>query len=133
MKKPFLTLVLLVGGLAPAAAQECVHGPAEAAADRTRREQALQFARRLNVEQQLHVPSRRPGRRYGELDELRPLPPVPDGFLLQFHTDGMTYAFSLKDQRDPCRFAVFSDQTGDVYAAIRQSVGAAVMIPAETR
>ena len=33
-----------------------------------------------------------------------------------FHTDGRTYMFSLKDDRDPCFVAVFSDHNGLVYA-----------------
>jgi hypothetical protein len=44
-------------------------------------------------------------------------PPAPDGFRVQLNIDGTTYAFSIKDTLDPCLFAVFSDQTGDIYEA----------------
>jgi hypothetical protein len=29
--------------------------------------------------------------------------------------EGETYAFSIKDMRDPCAYAIFSDQSGNVY------------------
>jgi len=60
------------------------------------------------------------------------VPRVPDGFDLQFHTDGRAYTLSLKDRRDPCRFAVFSDQEGAVYAAVPQPPRA-ITLPLETR
>ena len=134
---PRLVLImatLLIGGASSAYAQECLHMQNETAADRTRREQALQFARRLNAEQNVSPPLRPgpQGQRYRQPDELLNLPPVPPGFQLQFHTDGRTYAFSLKDSRDPCRFAVFSDQDGYVYAASPQAP-APTIIPLDTQ
>jgi hypothetical protein len=120
---------LLIGGATSAYAQECLHTQIETAVDRTRREQAIQFARRVNAaEAMLPGPQ---GQRYRQPDELRNLPPVPPGFQLQFHTDGRTYTFSLKDIRDPCRFAIFSDQDGYVYAASPQA-SAPTIIPLDT-
>jgi hypothetical protein len=55
---------------------------------------------------------------YLPLDRLLNLPAPPDGFGVQLHTDGTTYSFSIKDTRDPCGYAVFSDQSADVYEAI---------------
>jgi hypothetical protein len=43
--------------------------------------------------------------------------PAPDGFSVQLNTDGTTYSFSIKDTMDPCLFAVFSDQSADIYEA----------------
>lgn len=114
LKKSLIVWFLSVGTLAPATAQECLHGPNRTPADRGRADQAIQFARRLNAEQQLTFPTQQG--RYRPLEELRTLPAVPPGFQLQFNTDRRSYSFILKDRRDPCRFAVYSDQTGDVYA-----------------
>jgi hypothetical protein len=126
-----LTAAVLIGGTGSALAQECLHAQTETADDRIRREQAIQYARRLNAAQHSTLPGQQ-GQRYRAPDELRNLPPVPPGFQLQFHTDGRTYTFSLKDSRDPCRFAVFSDQGGDVYTGSPQRPGATI-IPLETR
>ena len=62
-----------------------------------------------------------PGRvrvHYKPLDELFNLPDTPEGFRVQLHTDGTTYTFSIKDTRDPCGYAVFSDQSLDIYEAV---------------
>ena len=131
LKYAFVTTVLLSGAAMPAWAQDCLHVQNETAEDRTRREQALQFARRLNAAQHMMLPSPQ-GPRYRQPDELRNLPPVPLGFQLQFHTDGRTYSFSLKDMRDNCRFAVFSDQDGLVYAATPQQPSPTI-IPLDTQ
>jgi hypothetical protein len=132
MLRHFLvTVSVLSGGTVPALAQECLHVQTETADDRIRREQAIRYARRLNAAQHATLPDQQ-RQRYRAPNELRNLPPVPPGFQLQFHTDGRTYMFSLKDGRDPCRFAVFSDQYGDVYAGSPQRPGATI-IPLETR
>jgi hypothetical protein len=131
LRYAFVTTILLFGGAMPARAQNCLHQQNETAEDRIRREQAFQFARRLNAAQHMMLPSPQ-GQRYRHPDALRNLPPVPPGFQLQFHTDGRTYTFSLKDTRDACRFAVFSDQDGFVYAATPQQPSATI-IPLETQ
>jgi hypothetical protein len=48
---------------------------------------------------------------------------------LQFHVDGLRYAFSLKDSRDACRYAIFSDQDRFIYEGTPQ-LGVKV-VPAE--
>ena len=126
-----VTAAVLIGGTASGLAQEWPHAQTETADDRIRREQAIQYARRLNAAQHSTLPGQQ-GQRYRVPDEIRNLPPVPPGFQLQFNTDGRTYTFSLKDGRDPCRFAVFSDQGGDVYTGSPQRPGATI-IPLETR
>jgi hypothetical protein len=37
-----------------------------------------------------------------------------------FHLGGRRYTFSLKDDRDPCFFAIFSDHDGLIYATVPQ-------------
>jgi hypothetical protein len=119
----------LLGTADAARAQQCLHMQLETAEDRVRRDRAMEFARRVNAAQAIPAPR---GPRYRALEELPYLPPVPDGFELQFHTDGRSYTLSLKDRRDPCRFAVFSDQDGAVYAAVPQPPRP-VTIPVDSR
>lgn len=99
------------------AQQTCLHDRSEAAADRTRRERAITVARAINTAEHMGLSPRRPGERYRPFEDLVMIPAVPDGFTLQFHTDGNSYSFSLKDTRDPCKYAVFSDQDGLIYEA----------------
>jgi hypothetical protein len=126
-----ITATLLFGGFGTAFAQECLHSNLETVDDRLRREQAIQFARRLNAAQQM-APPVAPGRRYRSPDELLNLPPVPSGFQLQFNSDGRTYTLSLKDLRDPCRFAIFTDQEDHVYAATPLQ-SSAIIVPLGTK
>jgi hypothetical protein len=129
MLKPILLAVATLGISAPTFAQECLQGQNETAADRTRREQAVIYAHSLNAAEQSGFPA---GGTYRRPEELITLPRIPAGFLLQFHTDGRTYAFSLKDGRDPCRFAIFSDQQGDLYVAVPHRPNA-ILTPLDTR
>jgi hypothetical protein len=46
-------------------------------------------------------------------------------------TDGDTYSFSLKDMRDPCRYATFSDHEGYVYEAVPRT--GAEIVPLGTK
>jgi hypothetical protein len=129
MLKRILLAVATLGISVPTFAQECLHGQNETAAERTRREQAVIYAQRLNAAEQSSFPA---GGTYRRPEELLSLPRLPVGFLLQFHTDGRTYAFSLKDGRDPCRFAIFSDQQGYLYVAVPHRPNA-ILTPVETR
>jgi len=129
MLKSILLAVATLGISGPALAQECLHGPDETVAERRRREQAVLYAQRLNAAEQSSFPA---GRTYRRPEEFPTLPPLPPGFLLQFHTDGRTYAFSLKDGRDPCRFAIFSDQQGYLYVAVPHRPNA-ILTPLDTR
>ena len=129
VKSILLAAVVSLGVAVPTFAQQCLHGPDETAPDRARREQATLYAERLNAVEQSSFPA---GRTYRRPEELVNLPPLPPGFLLQFNTDGRSYAFSLKDERDPCRFAIFSDQKGYLYAGIPQRPRP-TLIPLDTR
>jgi hypothetical protein len=122
--------LLLTIGAAPASAQTCLHGPAEAPAQKIRRDAALQLATRINLAQTIVV-GPGPQRRYRSLDELTNIPPTPEGFDLQFHTDGARYSFSIKDRVDPCRYVVFSDQEKYVYEAVTRP-GQALVVPLGT-
>jgi hypothetical protein len=115
---------LFVLSASPATAQtrQCLHDQLETQANRARREKALQLAEDVNRAQGL---ARRFGARaqgdYKPLDQLTNLPDVPEGFRVQLHTDGTTYSFSIKDTRDPCGYAIFSDQSLDIYEAVPTS------------
>jgi hypothetical protein len=112
--------VMLAGTLASAQSPVCLHGASETPSDRTRREKAVDLARIINEaqERQRGLRPRGGALPYQPLDRLLNIPAAPAGFVVQHHTDGSTYAVSIKDARDPCRFAVFSDESGDVYEAI---------------
>jgi len=111
--------VLSAAGPAVAQNRQCLHDQLETQANRARREKALELAEDINRAQGL---ARRFGARsqgdYRPLDQLTNLPDVPEGFRVQLHTDGMSYSFSIKDTRDPCGYAVFSDQSLDIYEAV---------------
>lgn len=123
--------VLVLTSVGTASAQTCLHGASETSAQKARRDQAIQVATRINMAQSVTIVPSPQGRRYRRFEELRNIPPIPQGFDLQFHTDGVTYSFSLKDRLDPCRYAIFSDQDRDVYEALPR-MGFEV-IPLETK
>lgn len=109
--------LLFVAVPASAQTRPCLHGATESRADRTRREKAVELAHEINGAQEALRRFRRPDRNgYAPLDQLR-VSAAPDGFRVQLNTDGTTYSFSIKDMMDPCFYAVFSDQSGDVYEA----------------
>ena len=99
---------------APAQAPACLHGPSETADHRSRRQAALEFAKKVNM---LEAEGKLQAQSFYNLDTLPMLPPVPRGFKAQLSNDGVSYTFSLKDTLDPCGFAYFSDQEGIVYTA----------------
>ena len=90
----------------------CLHDGAELRTDRLRREQALALAREINGAQGTLAQQTR---RYHRLAALPNLPDVPAGFELKLYGDDAGYVFSLKDTRDTCRYAIFSDQSGLLY------------------
>jgi hypothetical protein len=99
-------------------ARDCLHGANETAANRARRQQAILYAARVNMAETGLFNRGRGASPYRPLEELPNLPLLPTGFDVQFHTDGATYTFSLKDSRDACHYAVFSDQDTLVYEAL---------------
>ncbi|MGE5244077.1 MAG: hypothetical protein ACM3SQ_07610 [Betaproteobacteria bacterium] len=113
--------LVLIGSLLapaiPALAQDCLHGPNERAADRSRRKDAVQMAAAINAAEARIIGPKTPA--YKPLDKLLNVPPAPRGFELRFYLDesGQSYLFSIRDTLDACRYTVFSDQDGRVYAA----------------
>jgi len=78
-----------------------------------RRRMAISAARQINTaEARIWAATKR----YAPLNELTGVS-IAEGFEAQVSTDGTSYTFSIKDLRDACRFAVFSDQQGLIYTA----------------
>ena len=131
--KPILFALTLLAtatsSFAQTLVQNCLHGADETAANRARRQQAVQYAAKVNAAEGTSVPRLQ---KYRPLDELANLPPLPAGFEIQFHTDGRTYTFSLKDTRDACHYAIFSDQDKLLYEAI-PSKGEPTIVPLGTK
>jgi len=130
--KLIFPLALLIVGPGNAVAQTCLHGSDETPAQKTRRDAAIQLATRINLAQMITSGPRSRNNRYRPLNELTNIPPTPQGFDLQFHTDGNTYSFSVKDRMDPCRYVVFSDQDKFLYEAVARR-DAPVLVPLDTR
>ena len=99
----------------------CLHGPNEIPAERTRREQAMAMAAQINRAEAMYVGPQPGGRSsYAPFAQLVNVPATPAGFTLQFQLEGARYMFSLKDTRDACGYAIFSDQSRSVYEAVPQ-------------
>jgi hypothetical protein len=117
LKCGFFCVVLLAGSVVATSAQDCLHGRSETPDHATRRRQALQMAQRINLAQVVTVGPGSQNRQFRPLEELPNIPAPPRGFRIQFHTDGASYTFSLKDTLDPCSYAIFSDQDKRLYEA----------------
>ena len=96
----------------PGMVVQCLHDSDGTAPNRARREAARTLARAINSAQGRTAEATR---RYVPLAQLPGLPPTPDGFILRLYTDGDGYVFSVKDDRDPCGFGIFSDQKAFLY------------------
>jgi hypothetical protein len=105
---------LLLALAAPAGAQQCLHGPEESASERGRREAALAFVDQVNAAQKTAQDTQGT---YVALADAVSLGSVPLGFVPRLTFDRWSYTISLKDLFDPCGFALFSDQDGQVYDA----------------
>lgn len=101
-------------GLAGNIAASCLHDAGESQPNRLRREQALALARAINAAQGQAVQQTK---RYQPLAQLSNLPDTPAGFVLRLYQDGDGYLFSLKDDRDVCRYGIFSDRHGTLLQA----------------
>ena len=129
LKRAFLaalTVFFMASPTSPQAPPRCLHGSDERPNHRTRREQALTLAQQIHRAENPGPTVVPPGRTFRPLDQLTNLPPTPDGFNVQLTTDGATYAFSIKDTLDPCRYAVFSDQELSLYEATARREGVSV-------
>ena len=90
----------------------CLHGRDERTADGVRRNAAVALLKAINGGE---AQALQRSRSFRPLAELPSLPPTPDGFRLRFYVSDAGYVASLKDQRDPCYFGVFSDEGGFIY------------------
>ena len=90
----------------------CRHGEDESPANRTQRLQALALASAINRAEGQQA---KQTRRYAPLEALGALPPVPQDFTLKLYADAEGYVAVLKDGRDPCRYAIFTEQSGHIY------------------
>lgn len=90
----------------------CLHGNPERQADRLRREQAVALIKAINA---IEGQALQQTRNFKPLAELSGLPGTPDGFRLRMFVNDGGYVASLKDERDPCYFGIFSDESGFAY------------------
>jgi hypothetical protein len=89
-------------------------GAARTEEEIARRRAAVTTARQINTAEAQGFPA---ARRYLPLAVLHDVA-VPNGFDVQVSTDGESYTFSVKDTKDECHAAIFSDQKGLIYTAM---------------
>ena len=126
MLKPALVGLFVALSLLPglSAAQECLHGPNEPAAEKARRVAALRLAREINTAQLGFFGSKR---RYGNLQEIESSMAASaetpwvwtkaDGFELKLVVAADAYALALADRKDPCGMGYWSDAAGVIVEA----------------
>jgi hypothetical protein len=90
----------------------CLHGPDETTEEAARRTAALGFTRHINTLEATSFPSTNSYQPASGLTLSRSL---PDGFTLNLTANATGYAFSVRDMRDKCAFAYFSDQNGIIF------------------
>ena len=117
----------------PVLAQEpplrnCLHGDRESSAERARRQQAIDYVMRVNAAEGVSALA---PRGYRPLEQLANLPAPPPGFTIHFYNEARSYLLSLKDDRDACHYAVFTDQDRLIYEAVPKMEPR--VIPLETR
>jgi hypothetical protein len=93
----------------------CLHGQNETSEHAARRDKAIKVAHAINAAEVVVVGPQK--QRYRRPEQLMNIPRLPQGFELQFNTDGASYNFAIKDTLDACHFAIFSDQDKFVYTA----------------
>jgi hypothetical protein len=110
-----LTVTSIEGTVAPAyqsVLPVCRHDSRSTDADRARRAQALALAKAINSAEADAV---RRTQAYQPLSSLPSLPDAPEGFAVKLFAADDGYMFAIKDTRDPCHFAIFSDTAGLLY------------------
>jgi hypothetical protein len=104
---------IFLGGLRmQAQPRHCMHGANESESNRARRQQALRWIELVN-RQESSIRAR-----VGEFIRdisVTGVDAVPKGWVSHIVASKTTYAVSVKDMTDPCRFAYFSDQEAIVY------------------
>lgn len=92
-------------------APACLHGPQETPEQAARKRTAIAFTRQVNTLQARAVAT---SKAYVAADQLQ-LAAVPEGFEFRMAVTPTAYAFSVRDNSDPCRFAYFSDEQGLIF------------------
>ena len=91
----------------------CAHGPDETDAQKARRRQALGFVRHIgNLEASASATN---NGLYKGAEQLQLTQALPSGFQLRLSSSGRSYALSVVDTSDPCKFAYFSDENGLIF------------------
>ena len=98
--------------VAQAPSESCLHGSDETPEQRNRRSLALRFTRHINTLQASAFP---PNNAYQPAERLTITESLPSGFNLRMSVSGRSYAFSVVDSSDPCRFGYFSDEVGIIF------------------
>jgi hypothetical protein len=91
----------------------CLHDADESPVQRNRRYEAIRYVQALMAAQGEFSSA---NGRYAQFSELRGLG-VPFGFVLLHAATANSYLLSLKDQNDPCGYALYSDHGSTIYAA----------------
>lgn len=90
----------------------CLHDSTEQPDQAARRQRALGFTRHINTLQAAAFPS---ANAYQPAERLVLGQSLPEGFVLRLTAADRTYAFSVVDTTDPCRFGYFSDDRGVIF------------------
>src|SRR6185295_8527615 len=101
----FSITAVLIGRSISGQQTACLHGQTESADQAMRRQQALALTRRINT---LEARNFSAAGAFQSLAQLGIHDAVPQGFTAHLATDGTSYAFSLRDSLDACRFGYFS-------------------------
>jgi hypothetical protein len=112
MRAAWMFVLLAVVYSAPSFGQ-CLHGPGEDPAQKTRRQTALRFVRAVNTAEANE--GMRKAKKYLPMETLTLETREVEGFEAQFTTDGKTYSLILKDKTDPCGFAFSTNQAGVIF------------------
>jgi hypothetical protein len=119
MKLILLTCVALIAVLPlatidrAAAQAQCLHGPQEDAAQKTRRTSALRLVRAINTAEANEA--WRTTNSFAPLANLSVDLHAAPGFESDFTTDGKTYALILHDKMDACGFVFSTNQNGVIF------------------
>jgi len=92
----------------------CLHGDDESPAQLARRRQALGFARHVGTKEAAAASTIGAGA-YQPAERLGLTEALPSGFQLHLSASGSSYAYSVIDTSDPCKFGYFSNEIGIIY------------------
>jgi hypothetical protein len=108
-----LGLAIVIGTTRSSAQQPtCLHDANEQPDQAARRQRALGFTRHINTLQASAFGS---SKAYQPAERLTLAQSLPAGFILRLTAADASYAFSVLDTTDPCRFGYFSDDRGVIF------------------